>query len=150
MDNAHAIIAKVFKQSIFSSDSSESAIGNHQVAELNVDNVKPTRRELWNCSTESVDRNYIERIVEMLLDVTNSQTVQPITFHTAAYEANFYWTIYGEERNDIALESRKRALDICNRWLPYAESIQNTLAVKIGCSLKGLPIIVSNGWSMTF
>ncbi len=96
------------------------------------------------------DRSHVESVVEMLLGVVNKQVVQPFLFHTAAYEANFYLTIYGDEGNAIAVESHTRALDICNEWLSYAESISAVLTTILSCGWDGPQIIISSGWSMIF
>src|SRR6218665_1542399 len=150
MENAHTIIAKMLKVNIDSNGRKESTINNRQEADSNFVDRKSTRSEIFNWKSESVERSEVVCLAQMLLDVMNEQIEKPLCFHTAAYEANFYWTIYGDERNDIAVESHKRALNICNKWLSYADSIKNSLTFKFGCGLQGFPIIISNGWSMIF
>jgi len=147
MDNGHTVVAKMLKQNIDCSHG-EPAMSNRQEAESVDLGRSSTRSELWNCKT---DRIGVACISETLLNVMNEQIEKPLCFHTAAYEANFYWTIYGDEfLNNIAVESHIRALDICTKWLYYAKSIKQRLTLKLGCGFHVIPIIISNGWSMIF
>lgn len=86
----------------------------------------------------------------MVFNILNEQNLKPSCFHTAAYEANFYWTIFGEESNAIALESYKKALDICNKWLSYAKTVQNGLSFTVFLGVQELPVIISNRWAVIF
>src|SRR6218665_276127 len=149
MDNAHNIIAKMLKQNIDCSVT-ESVMGDREEPEAIFVDRSSTRSELRNCMAESVEQTEVACIAEMLCDVMNEQTETPLCFHTAAYEANFYWALYGDVRNEIAVKSRKHALDICWKWLSYAESIKHCFNVKFGCGLQGLPVIISNGWATIF
>jgi len=150
MENAHTIIAKMLKVNIDSNGRKESTINNRQEADSNFVDRRSMRTETWNWKSETIERSEVACLAEMVLDVMNEQIEKPLCFHTAAYEANFYWTIYGSGRNEIALKSHKRALDICNKWLSYAESINNSMTFTFGCGLQGFPIIISNGWSAIF
>ena len=137
MDNFHAIIAKLLRKTIDSSDSIESPKGNHQQAESIPLHRNSTRRELCYSRTELTQRSHVACILEMFFNVMNEKIVKPSCFHTAAYEANFYWTIFGEERNDMAVESYKKALDICDKWLSYAKTIQNSLTFMMFFGMHG-------------
>src|SRR6218665_724157 len=86
----------------------------------------------------------------MFFNIINEQIPKPSCFHTAAYEANFYWTIFGKEGSAMALESYRRALDICNKWLSYASTIRNGISFRLCYTVQELPIIISNRWSIIF
>jgi hypothetical protein len=142
MDNFHTIIAKVLSKTIDRNDSADSSKGNDQQAESITLRRNSTRWVLCYSRTE----NHVACILEMFSNIMNEKVVKPTCFHTAAYEANFYWTIFGEERNDMAVKSYKRAIDICHKWLSYAITIHYSLSFSLFFSTQELPIIISNRW----
>src|SRR6218665_786788 len=152
MDNFHSIITKLLKKDIDSSDNIASPKTSTQPAEsfsLHCYS-NSTRRELCYIRTEIAQRCHAACIVELFFKVVNAQILKPSCFHTAAYEANFYWTIFFEEKNDMTVKSYKRALEICDRWLCYAETIQHSMSFNLFFGVKELPILISNGWSIIF
>jgi len=143
MDNFHTIITKVLNKTLDGNDSSKDTDQN--VASIPL--FRNSRQ--WELCYSRTD-NYVACILEMFFNVMNEQIPKPSCFHTAAYEANFYWTIFGAERNAMALESYKRALDICNKWLSYASTIHNGISFLLFFTAQELPILISNRWSMIF
>src|SRR6218665_1856926 len=146
MDNLHTMILKLLETRIDGSDIIE-------LSNENVEHVESTpllrnskRFELCYSRTD----NHVACFWEVFLNRMNEQITKPSCFHAAAYEANFYWTIFGSERNAMALESYKRALDICNKWLSCAISLQNGITFLLFFTSQELPIIISNRWSMIF
>jgi len=150
MDTFHSIITKLLKKDIDSSDNIASAKSNTQPAKSSHEKSNCTRRELCYSRTELRQRCLTACLTELFFSIVNAQIPKPSCFHTAAYEANFYWTICGEQRNDMTVKSYKRALEICDRWLSYAGTIQYSLSFMLFFGEKELPIIISNRWSVIF
>src|SRR6218665_2676464 len=146
MDNLHTMILKLLNTTIDGSDIIDSSKATDQNAK-SIPLLRNSRR--WELCYSRTD-NYVACILETFFNIINEQIPKPSCFHTAAYEANFYWTIFGKEGSAMALESYRRALDICNKWLSYASTIRNGISFRLCYTVQELPIIISNRWSIIF
>src|SRR6218665_1613241 len=143
MDNIHTILAKMVNKTIDWSDSIALSDSRDQHVESIPLFGNSTRWELCYSRTT----NHVACVLEMFVNFANDKLLKPSCFQTAAYEANFYWTIFEKEGK---AENYKKAMAICKKWLSHAMTILNSISFTMFFSTLSLPIIVSNRWSMIF
>lgn len=106
MDKFHDLFKKVLPKTVAGTDSIELPVTvNHQKTLFSNMRSNTQRWELCYRRIGPMQRNHVASILEMFFNVMNDQMLKPTCFHTAAYEANFYWTILGNERSAAAVES---------------------------------------------